>query len=138
MPPRQAPLIESRHDQMFPTLEPEEIDRLRRFGRRAVFADGEALIRAGETGHGLVIILQGEVRMTPRSTGAASTFVLTYKPGSFMGELAQLSGRKALADAHARGPVEALLIPPDRLRALMIAKAELGEEIMRALILRRV
>jgi thioredoxin reductase (NADPH) len=55
-----------------------------------------------------------------------------------MGELAQLAGRPALVDAHARGPVEALIIRPDRLRALLIAEAELGERIMRALILRRV
>ena len=55
-----------------------------------------------------------------------------------MGELAQLAGRPALVDAHARGPVEALIISPDQLRALLIAEAELGERIMRALILRRV
>ena len=36
------------------------------------------------------------------------------------------------------GPVQALIIPPDRLRALLVAEAELGERIMRALILRRV
>ena len=55
-----------------------------------------------------------------------------------MGELAQLSGRPALVDAYAAGAVEALLIPPERLRALLVAEAELGERIMRALILRRV
>jgi len=55
-----------------------------------------------------------------------------------MGELAQLAGRPALTDAHAQGLVEALIILPDRLRALLIAEAELGERIMRALILRRV
>ena len=55
-----------------------------------------------------------------------------------MGELAQLAGRPALVDAHAQEPVEALVIAPDRLRALLIAEAELGERIMRALILRRV
>ena len=37
-----------------------------------------------------------------------------------------------------REPVEALIIPPERLRALLVAEAELGERIMRALILRRV
>jgi thioredoxin reductase (NADPH) len=52
--------------------------------------------------------------------------------------LAQLTGRPALIDAHAYGPVQALIIPPDQLRALLIAEAELGERIMRALILRRV
>ena len=64
--------------------------------------------------------------------------ITTHGPGAFMGELAQLSGRPALVDAYAQGTVEALIIPPDRLRSLLIAEAELGERIMRALILRRV
>ena len=55
-----------------------------------------------------------------------------------MGELAQLAGRPALVDAYAQEPVEAVIIPPEQLRALLIAEAELGERIMRALILRRV
>jgi thioredoxin reductase (NADPH) len=54
-----------------------------------------------------------------------------------MGELAQLAGRPALVDAEARGAVEALVIAPHRLRDLMVQEAELGERIMRALILRR-
>ncbi len=36
-----------------------------------------------------------------------------------MGELAQLSGRPSLVDAWAVGHVEALIIPPERLRALL-------------------
>ena len=39
---------------------------------------------------------------------------------------------------YAKEPVEALVIPPRRLRDLLVAEAELGERIMRALILRRV
>ena len=62
----------------------------------------------------------------------------TYGPGAFLGELAQLAGRPALVNATARGPVEALIIPPDQLRSLLVAEAELGERIMRALILRRI
>ena len=44
-----------------------------------------------------------------------------------------MSSRPALVDAIAQGPVEALVIAPERLRALMIAEAELGERIMREL-----
>ncbi len=55
-----------------------------------------------------------------------------------MGELAQLSGRPALVDGVAKGPVEVLVIPQPRLRDLLVEEAELGERIMRALILRRV
>src|SRR5260221_14172135 len=61
-----------------------------------------------------------------------------HGPGQFMGELAQLSGRPSLIDAYALEPGEALIIPPEQLRALLIAEVELGERIMRALILRRV
>jgi thioredoxin reductase (NADPH) len=55
-----------------------------------------------------------------------------------MGELAQLSDRPSLVDADATEAVEALVIPPRRLRDLLVEEAELGERIMRALILRRV
>jgi thioredoxin reductase (NADPH) len=41
-------------------------------------------------------------------------------------------------DAYAQEQVEALIIPQERLRALLIAEADLGERIMRAMILRRV
>src|SRR5258708_7147470 len=43
-----------------------------------------------------------------------------------------------MVDAHADEDVEALTVPPAQLRALIIAEADLGERIVRALILRRV
>ena len=39
-------------------------------------------------------------------------------PGQFLAEIAQLSGRPALVDGHADEEVEALLVPPEQLRAL--------------------
>src|SRR5207244_4593590 len=59
-------------------------------------------------------------------------------PGGFTAEVGQLSGRPSFVDAHAVSDVEALLVPTDALRALLIAEAEVGERITRALILRRV
>ncbi|MET0150994.1 MAG: cyclic nucleotide-binding domain-containing protein [Candidatus Binatia bacterium] len=43
--------------------------------------------------------------------------IVTHEPGGFFGELSQLSGRPALVDAYAEGPVDALIIPPEKLRA---------------------
>jgi thioredoxin reductase (NADPH) len=132
------PIIETRRDQMFPILETSEIERVRRFGTVHSFNSGEALARVGEVGHGLSFILAGEVEVTQRDRSGQHTLIVTHTPGAFLGELAQLAGRPTFVDAYAHGPVEALVIPPDRLRALLIAEAELGERIMRALILRRV
>ena len=132
------PLIESRRDQMFPVLEPAEIDRLTRFGERRFFVAGERLVATGEIAPGAFVILAGQVDVMQNGRLGHSQLIVTHGPGSFMGELAQLSDRPALVDASAKGPVEALVIPPRRLRDLMVEEAELGERIMRALILRRV
>jgi thioredoxin reductase (NADPH) len=131
-------IMDTRRDQMFPTLEPADIERVRRFGEVRSFAAGDALVRVGQPGLGLAVVLSGEIDITRRDEFGHDQPIVTHGPGTFMGELAQLAGRPALIDAHARGPVEVLVIPPERLRALLIAEAELGEHIMRALILRRV
>src|SRR6267142_5888884 len=131
-------IIDTRSHQMFPVLEPAEIERVRRFGKFRSYGAGEALATVGQVGLGLTIILGGNVDITQHDESGRRTAIVTHGPGAFMGELAQLAGRPALVDAHAKEPVEALIIPSDRLRALLIAEAELGERIMRALILRRV
>src|SRR6266481_2648988 len=131
-------IIDTRRHQMFPVLEPFEIERVRRFGKVRSYDDAAALVKVGQVGPGLAIILTCQVEVARRDELGHSTPIVTHGPGSFMGELAQLAGRPALIDAHAREPVQALIISPDQLRALLIAEAELGERIMRALILRRV
>jgi thioredoxin reductase (NADPH) len=138
MTSNQPSSVANRREQMFPALEPYEIDRVRRFGELRSFKNEEALATTGHVGPGLVIILRGHVEVAQRDARGHRTPIVTHLPGSFMGELAQLSGRPALVDANANGPVEALVIAPDRLRSLLVAEAELGERIMRALILRRI
>jgi thioredoxin reductase (NADPH) len=140
-PPGEAssPNRDSRHEQRFPTLSAAETERLGRFGTRRSYAPGEKLVRTGESGHGLSLILAGEVDVTRHACDEQpGGLIATHGPGAFVGELAQLSGQPALVDARARGEVEAVVIPPERLRALIVAEAEVGERIMRALILRRV
>src|SRR6202158_1626075 len=131
-------IIDTRRPQMFPVLEPLEIERLRRFGALRSYAAGEALAKFGSVGQGLIVILSGRGDVTRHDQSDKRELIVSYGPGAFLGELAQLSGRPALVDADAREAVEALVIAPDKLRALLIAEAELGEQIMRALILRRV
>ncbi|HEY4855193.1 MAG TPA: FAD-dependent oxidoreductase [Xanthobacteraceae bacterium] len=131
-------IIDTRRNQMFPVLEPVEIERVRRFGKVRSYGAGEALAKVGEKGHGLAVILTGTVEITQHDESGRRELIVTHRAGAFMGELAQLAGRPALVDAYAQTAVDALIIPPEQLRALLIAEAELGERVMRALILRRV
>ena len=137
MPQAVHPTIEARRDQMFPVLAPTEVERLARFGERRSYAAGASIFTTGQVAPGAFIILAGRAESSQHRLDRSEPIV-AHDPGSFMGELAQLSGRPALVDAVAVEPVEALVISPRRLRDLLIEEAELGEQIMRALILRRV
>ena len=95
-------IIDTRRHQMFPALEPAEIERVRRFGKVRSYGAGEALARVGEVGHGLTIILTGKVDITQRDGSGRREPIVTHSPGAFMGELAQLAGRPALLDAYGR------------------------------------
>src|SRR5260370_18668425 len=131
-------LIATRHHQMFPVLEASEIGGIAGVGEGGTYAGGSNIFPAGEVVVGAFVLLSGRVDITQRNRHAEPELIVTHGPGSFMGELAQLSGRPSLVDGVAREPVEALVMPPSRLRELLVEEAELGGPIMRALILRRV
>jgi len=130
--------FETRYGQMFPTLAPAELERLRRFGEGRTYGAGERLVTTGEVSPGLLVIVGGEVVLSEHSLLGGEQQIVTHGPGAFLGELAQLSGQPSLVDARATRPVDALVIPSQRLHEVLVAEAELGERIMRALILRRV
>jgi thioredoxin reductase (NADPH) len=146
--------LASRFHQMFPVLSGTEIDRVRRFGEPRRFPAGELLFQAGETVPGMYVILSGRVAIVPRDglgqavpvaafaqlIGAPVEEMTEVVPGEVIAEIGQLSGRPDLSvfDARAVGDVEAIIVPPEALRTLLVTEAELGERILRALILRRV
>lgn len=127
-----------RHEQMFPTLKPEEIARISRFGTLQQFPRGSMLAKAGQRGPGMVVVLAGRVRISQRNGLGEVVPIIDNGPGQFMAEVGQLSGAAALVDAEVLDDTEALVIPTEQLRALIIGEADLGERITRALILRRV
>src|SRR5437588_3205216 len=132
------PRVFARPEQTFPELTAPEIARMRRFGEIRKYRNGERLFETGKPGPGMFVVLAGHVAITQRDGLGHITPVIDQGPGQLLAEIGQLSGRVALVDGHAEGDVETLLIPPDRLRALLVAEADLGERIMRALVLRRV
>ncbi|HZZ11442.1 MAG TPA: cyclic nucleotide-binding domain-containing protein, partial [Paraburkholderia sp.] len=130
--------LATRMHQMFPELTCDEIDRLRRFGEVGHWNTGELLFETGHTGPGMFVVLEGHVKIYQRDGIGREVLIGEHGAGHFLAEVGQLSGRPALVNGMALSHVEALLIPPEQLRALLVAEAELGERIMRALILRRV
>ena len=127
-----------RYQETFPALTAQEIDRLRRYGSLRKYSDGEKLFEAGKISPGMFVVLKGLVAITQRDGLGHLAPIAERGEGQFLGDVGQLSTRATLVDATAEDDVETLLIPTEGLRALLVAEAELGERIMRALILRRV
>jgi thioredoxin reductase (NADPH) len=132
------PKIDPRDERMFPKLTAAEIDRLLRFGQVRRYRKDQPLFVTGEIAPGMFVLKTGRVQVTRRDPLGHLAPIVEQGPGEFVAEVGQLSGRAALVDVHAVEDVEALLIPPENLRTVMIAEPELGDRIMRALILRRI
>jgi thioredoxin reductase (NADPH) len=130
-------IVDHRDARMFPMLVPEEIDRIRRFGEVRHYAADAALFVTGDTAPGLLVLVRGRARVVRHDALGHLSPIVDMEPGDIIGEIGQLSGRPSLVDVHATGDVEAVVIPPGHLRRLMLAEPELGDMIMRALILRR-
>ncbi|MFP4893475.1 FAD-dependent oxidoreductase [Paraburkholderia sp. EG304] len=129
--------LEHRAHQMFPRLSGTEILSASRFARSRSFNAGDSIFQMGHVADGLFILLRGRVRISSRDPQGHTTLVTEHDEGHFMAEMAQLTGKPSLVDAVAMTGCDTLVLRPDQLRELIIADAQLGEHIMRALILRR-
>ncbi len=128
-----------RYYQLFPVLSDSEIERMRRFGSPCRYAKGDFLYRAGSISPGMFVLLSGKIRIVGRDgLGHSRMLRDDMQRGEFTADVGQLSSKPALVDAQAVEDAEAVLLRPEGLRAMMVSEAELGEKIMRALILRRV
>jgi thioredoxin reductase (NADPH) len=132
---------DTRHEQRFPVLDPAAVETALRFasGPLRRFAPGQIVVELGELHAPVWLILEGSIVAVRRDGLGHEKAIVTQTTGQFTGEVSQLAGRASLAEGRA-GPDGCAAVPIDttHLRALMIGAAELGEIVMRALILRRV
>lgn len=150
-PPGPTGALARRFDQMFPVLTAAEIDRVRRFGDVRRFSPGELLARVGKPSPGMYLILSGRLAVVSRDPLGRALPVAAFAqliggtpeemevlPGEVVADLGTLTDKPSAMDVQAVEEVEAIVVPPDQLRALLVTEAELGERIMRALLLRHV
>jgi len=131
-------LLATRRHQMYLRLDEAELERVHRFAELQTYRPGEHLTRVGVPTRGMFVILEGTVAVVQRDGLGHSTPIVDIGRGDFVAELGAMSGKPSLVDAIANEAVQALLMEPGRLRAFIIAEADLGERLVRAMILRRV
>jgi len=134
-------LIDERRHQMFPVLNRVQVETMKRFasGEAQRFEPGAQVFDVGDVGAPTWLVLEGSIKVIRRDGLGREKPIVEQSAGQFTGEVSQLAGRPSLAAATA-GEQGCTALPLDaaHLRALAIGSAEVGELLMRALILRRV
>jgi CRP/FNR family transcriptional regulator len=120
---------------LFAALDRQAIAGLAREASRRVYAPGETLVREGDTGTALYVIVRGRVRVE-RGSGPATAALGELGPGDFFGELALIEDHPRSASVVAVEETECLLFVVWEFRALMKEHPEMALPIMNALIAR--
>ena len=94
---------------LFSGLRPNEARIVALMGRRARYAAGEAIVRQGEVGHEMYVIIHGHTQVFA-GAGSDRTHLLDLRRGDVFGEMALVRQRQRTADVVAGEAVEVLAV----------------------------
>jgi flavin reductase (DIM6/NTAB) family NADH-FMN oxidoreductase RutF len=102
--------------EVFALLPRELLDPILALGEEREYADGEAIMRIGEPGSELLLVVDGTVRVDRPGLS------LSLGPGELIGEIEVLDpGGGRIADIHAEGPVRCIAVSREQLLAALEA-----------------
>jgi CRP-like cAMP-binding protein len=114
----------------FEDLTDDDLERVARVGQRRRFASGETILKQGEVGGGLFIILSGTAGV---ETGGK---VHTLGPGDFVGEMALLARRPRSATVTAQTDVETLTVEAMHFKPFLIKNPSVAVSILERVVAR--
>lgn len=122
---------------IFEPLSDEEISQIAKASVRRIFAPGEAIVRKGQEGGSMFIIVRGSVKVQLAERSTVRT-VNQLGATDFFGEMSLLTGEPRSADVIADGEVEVLQIRMAAIKPLFEANPPLLESISKIVEQRRV
>jgi thioredoxin reductase (NADPH) len=133
-----SPLAETPDmDGAYPRLSNEQVATLEVGGARRAVDTGEMLVREGEPSHDFFVILSGKVAVTTTDDEGSRRVIRVHGPGRFLGEMGDLEGQPAFYSAEVVEPGEVLVVPIERVRALVCHDPVLSDLILHAYLSRR-
>ena len=97
-------------------------------GDECSFSDGESIVKLGEVGDHLFVVLSGAVVL--RRPGHADK---RLEAGSYFGEVGALSGETRVSEAIAEGAVSCVAVPRDALKEVLAGSPEAAWEMLGSL-----
>ncbi len=121
----------------YPRLSADEVATLEAGGARRTVGTGEILVREGERSDYFFVILSGKVAVSTVDDTGNPRVIRVHGPGRFLGELGDIEGQAAFYTAEVVEPGEVLVVPTERVRALVAGDPALSDLILRAYLCRR-
>jgi len=114
-------------------LGPDLIRRLANNGVERVFAAGEPVIRQGDAGNSLFVIMDGRVEVTARQGDAPSVRLATMDAGAYFGEMSLMTGAPRVATVTALVESRLLEVDKDCFRGILAERPDLVQLLGEAL-----
>lgn len=124
-------------DGAYPRLDQAQLDTLEAKGERRPIQPGEVLFVEGDPSGSFYVVLAGRVAMVEGYGTDEQRVVRVHGPGRFLGELSMLTGQAEFYTAVALEDGEVLVVPVEGLRAVASREPVLGDDILRACLVRR-
>ena len=95
---------------LFEGLQPRHLKALAKACTTRRYAAGDTIVRQGNPGVGLFIIVSGKVKIEKRSDDGSTVNLATHGPGEVVGEMSVLDGAVRTADVIAIEETECLVL----------------------------
>ena len=126
-------MLELRRVPLFERLDPEDLQRVAAVADERDFAPGTSIVKEGEVGDELFVILEGLVRVERREPDGSIRQIRTYEQGDHFGELAVLLERPRVATVVAEGDVRTLVIGGEGLTTILRERPEAAMAMLQTL-----
>lgn len=120
----------------FPTLDENDLETLRRFGRVQSVQLGRVLQREGDIPRDFYVVVSGSIDVVVRIAGREQV-LRRHERGAFLGELSLLTGQRSYIEARVTGAGELIVVPHEAFRRMIATEPELSDIILRAFVGRR-
>mgnify|MGYP004702215051 CR=1 FL=1 len=115
---------------LFANLEPKYIKGIAQICTERTFNRGDVLMRQGDDGIGLYIILSGKVKVEKADQTGKQVELASNGPGDIMGEFSVLDGAKRTATVTATESTNCLVLASWEFNSFMKAHPEVALDIL--------
>ena len=121
--------------QLFEDFEPEELTDLARYMRCFRAPLGTEIIREGETGDFMLLLLDGNVEIVKKDVRGLAQIMGRVGPGKTLGEMSLIDGEPRFASCVALEPVTFAVLDREALSRILTEEPRVGVKLMMELLM---